>query len=187
MAQIHGAGPVAERLARTLATLTKGTDQPAAAGTGVGTGAGLMVWVAPEARAETPEAALQHLYLTPQRLVESFAREVQAAHRDGAGEWQAGGQVLLVVELRLLANGSGWPAHRAATAALLAWVEEAALRFAPDLRLNVLALPLADPPDLRPTLGWLTGRAVVTGQVVRLGLPPPSTAPFRGHPVAKPA
>lgn len=165
MAKIHGAGPLADRLARLLTEMKIGPE--------------LAVWVAPEPRGDTPEAALQHLYLTPLRLVEALAARLPEAARDAEGEPVAGQQVLLLVDRALLVTGSGFPAHRAAAAALLAWVEEAALRLAPRLRLNVLALSLADPPDLRPALSWLTGRAVVTGQVLKLGPAPPSPAPFR--------
>lgn len=171
MAKIHGTGPAAEAAALALSGLES---------------AGLTLWVAPTPLADegalAAQAALEALYLAPLRLAERLIADLPEPLRDASGEPVAQRQLLLLVERRLLASGSGRVAERAAMAALLAWVEEAALSLAPKLRLNVLALPLETPPDLAPSLGWLCNRAVVTGQVVKLGPPPPSTAPFRGNP-----
>lgn len=171
MVDIHGTGPSAEAAALALAKMTQQIS-------------GLTLWVAP-AMGVTPRgsdaaaSAMQALYLAPLALAARLTQDLPAPLRDATGEPAAERQLLLMIERRLMAPGSGFPEERAAIAALLAWVEEAALRFAPCLRINVVALPLLTPPDLTPALAWVAGRQVVTGQVVKLGPPPPSTAPFR--------
>lgn len=169
---VIGQGPSAEALRKVLA------ESPHA---------GLAVWVAPawsDERSHEGEAAMEALFHQPRRLVEAYAAATPAPERDAEGEPAAARHALLLVERRFTVVGSGNVAARAATAALMAWHEEASLIHAPRLRINLLAVSLAAPPDFSPSLQWLGRRSIVTGQVLRLGPAPASAAPFYTDPRA---
>lgn len=176
LAQVTGTGAAADAVALALRAL--GWD--VVIETGFVAGAVLLVTVPPPPAAVVPAdrgELLARAVAGPMALAEGFAATQPQAGFDAAGALSSPAQVIHLIDRAALVPGCADPAHGTVAAALAAEVAAGALRLAPAVRVNGLAVLLDQPGDLLEPLRWLTGTASVSGQILPVGAPPrPSTA-----------
>lgn len=140
-----------------------------------------LVLTVPPAATDDWQGAMAAGVLAPVRLAEALAAAQPAPQRDTSGELRAPAQVVHVIDRTALVPGAATPAHGAACAALVSVIRDQALRLAPRLRVNGMALDPASAPDAGPVLCWLLAAHAVTGQIPGLGPEPrPVTGWRRG-------
>jgi len=168
-ALVAGHGPAAEAVAEALRAcgwhVTFGDD--------VAMCPALLVTVPPAPATVAPAdraSLVAKAVLEPMALAEELAR-IQP-RPDSAARAMASAQVIHLIDSSAMVPGCADPVHTAVAAALAALLADGALRLAPVLRVNGLALPLGAPGDLREPLGWLTGAAAVSGRILQLGEAP---------------
>jgi hypothetical protein len=168
-ALVTGHGPAADAAAEALSAcgweVSRGDD--------LAISPALLVTVppVPGAVASADRAALlAQAVLAPMALAEALAK--MQPPPDAAENAMASAQVIHLIDRAALVPGCADPAHAAVSAALAALVADGALRLAPALRVNGLALPLAAPGALLEPLRWLTGAAAVSGRILPLGEAP---------------
>lgn len=111
-------------------------------------------------------------------LASDLLKDAPACTYDAGGEIRAAVQLVLLLDRATLVPGVAPGSAQVATAAGLAWMRDATVRLAPQLRVNAVALDLRDPGDLTAILRWLTRTEAVAGQLVTLGaLPRPRCSP----------
>lgn len=121
----------------------------------------------------TPDSWHRHFgsnLRAPFVLTQAFAAQAPRATRDPAGEWQAPGLVINIIDPRMRKPSPQFMTYTLAMTGLWSLTRTSALALAPDIRVNAIgpgpSPDAARPEDVIATLGYFLDAPVVTGQFI---------------------